>query len=132
MLSELREDPRLKIVEGKKDAKALEYFGITNSYQLNRRSLSEVAEDIDKEAIILTDYDRTGSVLAKKLREVLTQESVNVDVEYRKKLREACGLTKIEELVGKYEKLKGDFHGKDLHRHRKIHGICECGNRRHG
>ena len=54
---------KLIIVEGKKDRKALENFGIFNIVELNKNSISGVVDFVSKEnseCIILTDLDREG------------------------------------------------------------------------
>jgi len=106
VLSELKEDPRPKIVEGEKDKKALEYFGIKNIKMLHGKPLSRLAGDIEGGAILLVDFDRTGRQLAKRLSELLKNESVNADLNYRRDLRRYARINNIEELVVKYNYLE--------------------------
>ena len=127
LLIELKEDNRVKIVEGIKDKRALEYFGITNIRMVHGNSLAQLASSIKEDAILLVDFDRTGKILNKRIAELLKNESVHVDFNYRRDLRKYAKINEIEELVVKYnellEKFGGNRNGKDLHRYSKIHGL---------
>jgi 5S rRNA maturation endonuclease (ribonuclease M5) len=126
-LSELKEDERVKIVEGIKDKRALEYFGIKNIRMLHGNSLAKLTSSIKQDAILLVDFDRTGKIIAKRLADLLKNESIHVDLNYRRDLRKYAKISEIEELVVKYrqllEKFGGNGNGKDLHRHGKIRGL---------
>jgi 5S rRNA maturation endonuclease (ribonuclease M5) len=134
VLLELKEDDRPKIVEGKKDKKALEYFGIKNIKMVHGKPLAQLAATIDSNAILLVDFDRTGRLLAKRLSELLKNESVNADLDYRRKLRKYSKIDNIEELVVKYnnleEKIRSDSYGKNLHRHGQVRGLRSLRDRR--
>jgi 5S rRNA maturation endonuclease (ribonuclease M5) len=122
LLSELAEDGRPKIVEGKKDKKALEEYGISNIVTIHG-PLEEVASRIENEAILLTDFDKRGRMLAQRLCELLRDDGVRVDLEYRAQLRHLAGMIEMEELVSRHQSLKrGVIHGKDLHRYSKVRG----------
>lgn len=127
VICELREDERPKIVEGEKDKRALEHFGIRNIRMIHGKPLSGLAGSIKKDAILLVDFDRTGRQLAKRLSDLLKNESVNADLDYRRKLRKYAKINNLEELVVKYnkleEKFRSDSYGKDLHRHSQIRGL---------
>ena len=127
LLSELREDNRVKIVEGIKDKRALEYFGITNIRMVHGNSLPKLTSSIKEDAILLVDFDRTGRTIAKRIADLLKNESIHVDLNYRRCLRKYAKINEIEELVVKYnellEKFGGNGNGKNLHRHSKIHGL---------
>jgi 5S rRNA maturation endonuclease (ribonuclease M5) len=123
-LTELKESTTTKLVEGKNDRKALEYFGIGNVRTLNS-SLVKVAESLQgsKEVIILTDYDRRGELLTKRLCELLSEEGIRCNLDFRKDIRFLTGIKTFEDLVPKYEKMKeykGVNHGKNLRRYGKI------------
>lgn len=126
-LEELRQDSRLKLVEGIKDKRSLENFGIKNIRTI-RGPLSAVAENLPREAILLTDYDKRGKTTLKRMQELCENEGIRADTDYWKKLRQTARLTKIEELEKKYEELRkeheGVNNGKNLHRHGKIRCLC--------
>jgi len=134
VLSELKEDDRPKIVEGKKDVRALEHFGIKNIVMVHGKPLAELASTIKGDAILLVDFDRTGRTLVKRLCDLLKNESVNADLDYRKKLRRYAKIDNIEELVVKYnnleEKIRSDSYGKNLHRHGQVRGLRSLRDRR--
>ncbi len=127
LLSELKEDERVKIVEGIKDKRALEYFGITNIRMVHGNSLPQLTSSIKQDAILLVDFDRTGRTIAKRIAELLKNESIHVDLNYRRDLRRYAKINEIEELVVKYnellEKFGGNENGKNLHRHGKIRSL---------
>ena len=127
LLSELREDSRVKIVEGIKDKRALEYFGISNIRMIHGNSLAQLTSSIKEDAVLLVDFDRTGKTIAKRIAELLKNESIHVDFNYRRDLRKYAKINEIEELVVKYnellEKFGGNENGKNLHRHSKVHGL---------
>lgn len=91
---------KIIIVEGIKDKKALEFFGIKNIITL-KKPLYAVIEDIiasDKDCIILTDLDKKGKQLYSKLFSKLSQFGVKIDNSFREflfttKLRQIEGLT---------------------------------------
>ncbi len=88
------------IVEGIKDKRALEKLRIENVMSL-KKSLYKVAEDmakLEKECIILTDFDKKGKELYKKLKEGLDKEGVKVDKFFREWLRKHTKLSHIEGL----------------------------------
>jgi 5S rRNA maturation endonuclease (ribonuclease M5) len=99
-LEKLKKDSKEKIVivEGPKDKKALEGFGIKNIIVL-RKPLYLVVEHIvntGKDCIILTDLDKKGKELYGKLASSLKQFGVNVD----DKPREFLFKTKIRQIEG--------------------------------
>jgi len=117
LLTELKEEKYVKIVEGKKDRETLKMFGITNIKTI-KKPLTEVVEEVKgKKAIILTDYDRTGIKLEKRIKELLENKGVTPDMKYKKELQTLTGIKKIEELSKRYEKIKEEVltNGKNLH-----------------
>ena len=121
-IQEMREDSRVKIVEGKRDKMALESFGITNIKTITK-SLQLTAAGVDN-PIILTDYDRRGEQIKKRLEELFKDEGKSVDTSYRHQLRLLTGIKYIEEIVPRYNEIKkryrGEGHGKNLFRHGKV------------
>ncbi|MBS3060039.1 MAG: toprim domain-containing protein [DPANN group archaeon] len=108
LLTELQEDDRIKIVEGKRDQQALEAFGIKNIRKIKGR-LSTFMSRIKEEAmdvIVLTDHDTRGNQLAERLKELAHHEGIKADLGYRKKLRMLSGVLEFEDLVSHYEEIK--------------------------
>jgi len=139
-LEELKKSPYLKLVEGKRDKKALEAFGIDKIRTIHGSlsSLVDKLRETEDEIILLTDFDRRGELLKKRITELCKNDGIEVNLSHRKELRRLTGLNTIEELVSKYEeflerenkKHKGDFYGKNIHRHSEICSSCRSGNRR--
>jgi 5S rRNA maturation endonuclease (ribonuclease M5) len=97
----------LVIVEGKKDKKALESFGVTNIITLSKKPLFEVIEEIsskNKDCIILTDLDKTGKELYSKLNHGLQQFGVKVNNNFRNFLLKRTKLSHVEGLESYMEK----------------------------
>ncbi len=100
-LSEISSEGIPIIVEGKRDRQALRQLGIEGKILTITKPLEEIAEEISsehREAIILTDYDSRGKILAGKLRDLLMNEGVSPNLEFRFELRRYTGLEFIEEL----------------------------------
>jgi 5S rRNA maturation endonuclease (ribonuclease M5) len=106
VMEELASEPFPVIVEGKKDKKALESFGVKNTVLIHTGTLQKLAETTtSKKVIIMTDYDRRGEILRKTLSELFKNEGINVDLEYRKRIRCLTGFINVEELPSKYDEL---------------------------
>lgn len=88
----------LVIVEGKKDMKTLNNFGINNVVSLKNRPLFEIVENVnDREVVLLTDLDSEGRKLFNKLRHLLQRRGVKINNIlrnnlFRTKLRNIEGL----------------------------------------
>ncbi len=91
------------IVEGKRDKEALCSFGLKNVITLHK-GLYETAESLkSREVVILTDFDREGKGIAKKLNKILQSLGYKVDKESRRKISflfSRLRIKKIEELRG--------------------------------
>ena len=112
-LQELREDPKPKLVEGKNDKKNLEALKIQNIRLIHNSSLQKTVEETkEKGVIILTDFDRRGELLLKRLIELFKNEGIEVNTEHRKKLKKLTGLRTFEELVPRYNKIKNEVNPK--------------------
>ena len=99
-LDKLKQDSKenIIIVEGKRDKKALEEFGIKNIIIL-KKPLYLIVEYVvksEKECIILTDLDKKGKELYGKLASSLKQFGVKID----DKPREFLFKTKIRQIEG--------------------------------
>ena len=90
------------IVEGKKDRRSLENLGLKNIKEINKGdNLVEFADKITaKKIIILTDFDRRGALLKKRLKELLETTGRRVDTKYREELNKATGVKYFENLYG--------------------------------
>jgi 5S rRNA maturation endonuclease (ribonuclease M5) len=94
LLSELSEYSgrgAIIIVEGKRDILSLKRLGIDGNFELaTRHSLFNFAERIAQlgsEAVILTDWDRRGNLLAIKLSGYFESFGLKPELEIRNKLR---------------------------------------------
>ena len=100
-LEELR--ARAVIVEGRKDVRALESLGVQNIIPLNNTPLAEFAQKVAEsqihEVIILTDFDREGRKLEKKLDTLLKSYKVRTNRRLRRILM-GFGKGRIEDFKG--------------------------------
>ena len=110
-LEEIAESNILVIVEGYKDKRALEKFGIINIITL-KQPLYKVIEFVSehyKKCIVLTDLDKEGKELYSRISKKLRQRKVKVDDKFREFLFKETKLRQIEGLwryVGRREKLQ--------------------------
>ena len=101
------------VVEGQKDQKSLRSIGISGPIlclQSSRRNIVGFVESltVTKKVIVLTDFDREGVSLAKKLSRMLTAQSLHVNMILWKSLRELTRseVRSIEELPKYHERLQ--------------------------
>jgi len=95
------------IVEGRKDERALRALGLDNIIPLNNTPLAEFARKVAKqiteseihEVIILTDFDKEGRKLEKKLEVLLKSHKVRVNRRLRRILM-GFGKGRIEDFKG--------------------------------
>lgn len=85
------------IVEGKRDTIALKKLGFTNIHEIDR-ALFVVVERVQDEPVVqvLTDYDRRGRDLYRKLTADLKKFNVVVD----ERLHNALRKTKVSHIEG--------------------------------
>jgi 5S rRNA maturation endonuclease (ribonuclease M5) len=101
---------RLVVVEGPKDAKALEITGCcTSTVMCGGRRLEVVAENAAKQSngmpvLVLTDFDSEGERKAGVLETLLAAQPVKVDRQLRKRFRAVFGIRTIEELPAALER----------------------------
>ncbi len=82
LIERLKKENIVILVEGKKDINSLRDIGIKNriiKVSDNQKPLFSLVEDIKKrweEAIILTDWDKHGDELSKKLSRLLERNGV--------------------------------------------------------
>ncbi|MEE9322951.1 MAG: toprim domain-containing protein [Candidatus Aenigmarchaeota archaeon] len=86
----LRElEDKLTIVEGKNDKKALKSLGVKNIIAINGKPLYEVAEIVSKskrEIVILTDFDKKGREIEKRLKNLLQRHKKHPNSRLRGKI----------------------------------------------
>ena len=110
LIDKLREFDGAIIVEGLRDEVALRNLGVrAEIIRLSRLPLSEVALIATQyhEVMILTDLDRKGEELAKKLTQYLEGYKCRVDTETRRELKMITkkDINGIEDLYGLYLKV---------------------------
>jgi len=97
---------QILIVEGKKDEKALRALGLGNIVKINSRPIAKVAQDAvflaekhkNRQVIVLTDFDRTGSRLASRLRLLLQSRKIHANSRIRRDVMN-LGIHRIEEMA---------------------------------
>jgi len=112
------EKGRAIVVEGQRDRDALRRMGISGSIlcvQSSRMNTVGFAEELDnmKEVIILTDFDRQGVYLAKRLARILNSQKVRPNLVLWRELRRLAksDIRSIEELPKYYHRLQNEEHG---------------------
>ena len=106
------------VVEGQRDREALRGMGISGSIlcvQSSRMNAVGFAEELDKtkEVIILTDFDREGVYLAKRLGRILNSQKVRPNLVLWRELRRLAksDIRSIEELPKYYQRLQNEERG---------------------
>lgn len=80
------------LIEGKKDEEALRKLGINGNFMkvsgspLKLFEIAEIAAKSSSKIIILTDFDKKGNELAKKLSEDIQRLGSHADLEIRRKI----------------------------------------------
>jgi 5S rRNA maturation endonuclease (ribonuclease M5) len=79
------------LVEGERDRSALRRLGVRGPIALvhHGRSLSGLAEELrstGRRVIVLTDWDGEGGHLARRIREFLEADSLELDLAFRRRL----------------------------------------------
>ena len=78
-VDKLKEEQTLIIVEGKNDKKALQHFNLENIVTL-ATPLYKILEMMWKEkVVILTDFDKKGKQLYKKIKSLCSQRGIYID-----------------------------------------------------
>ena len=100
------------VVEGQRDRESLRKLGITGrilclqSCRKNTVGFVEELEDVE-DVVVLTDFDRQGVFLAKRLARVLTSQRVHANLVLWRSLRELTrsDVRSVEELPKFYQRL---------------------------
>ncbi|TCK06542.1 toprim domain-containing protein [Phorcysia thermohydrogeniphila] len=88
------------LVEGKRDLKALEMFGIENVVDMKGRKYHDIAEELSESyvgVVLLMDFDPEGETIFRKLTKVLELYGLKIDTSFRERLRE-LGVRFVEEI----------------------------------
>ncbi len=97
-IDKLIESQILIVVEGKNDKKALKNLGLKNVVTLST-PLYQVVEIIkDKEVVILTDFDKKGKELYRKIKSDCSQRGIKINNKLRLFLMTKTQLVHIEGL----------------------------------
>lgn len=104
LIAELREANQSTpvLVEGPRDAAALKKLGLAGEIR-SLHGPGTVLEEADRAAseldalILLTDWDRTGGALAKRLRDNL-KGRLDLDTAFRRRLARSVGVKCVEDL----------------------------------
>ena len=88
--SESEEEGALVVVEGERDRRSLRRLGLEGPVVLVHRgeTLSRTAHRLvghGRRVIVLTDWDREGGLFARRLKEFLEAERIDLDLEYRRR-----------------------------------------------
>ncbi|MPW38142.1 hypothetical protein GBV73_00195 [Thermococcus sp. 101 C5] len=111
IIDKLREFEGVILVEGMRDEVALRKLGVeTEIIRLSRLPLAEIALIASHyhDVMILTDFDRKGEELAKKLTRYLEGYKCRVDTETRRELKKIAkkDIKGIEDLYSLYIRVK--------------------------
>jgi len=116
-LKELSEAGAIIIVEGRKDAASLRYLGINGEIQLaSQQPLLEFTESLfkrGKNLVLLTDWDKKGGLIARKIIKHLLAYGIMPDVDIRSRLRSLSKkrIKDIESLNHYINNLRYEIHG---------------------
>jgi len=114
--------PFLIIVEGRRDILSLRNLGIKEEIEIVKCANKPTAEfcekiaETGKEAVILTDWDRKGGILASRLAEQFQNLNVSYHTEYRETLLfyTKKEIKDVESLFSHAEKLKNSDDGRKI------------------
>lgn len=116
-LKELSKAGAIIIVEGRKDVDSLRFLGIHGEIQLASQQpllyLTELLSGSGKEIVLLTDWDKKGSFIAKKIINHLFAYGIIPNTDIRSRLRSLSKkrIKDIESLNNYINKLRYEIHG---------------------
>lgn len=116
-LNEYAHKGAILIVEGRKDADSLRCLGIKGEIRFATQQplfdLSESLSNSKKEIVLLTDWDKKGELIAKKLMKHLLIHGIIPKTDIRSKLRSLSKkrIKDIESLNNYVNKLRYEVHG---------------------
>jgi len=116
-LKDLSDMGAIIIVEGRKDVESLRSLGINGDIKLSsQQPLIDITEQLSrcgKDIVILTDWDRKGGIVARKMIDYLQAYGIipNIDIRGRIRFLVKKRIKDIESLSKYIEKLRYDMHG---------------------
>ena len=116
-LQVLAENGAIIVVEGKKDMSSLLHLGIKGDIKLaSQQPLLEFTEQLSKsgkEIIILTDWDKKGGTVARKIIQYLLAYGIRPNTDIRSKIRALVKkrIKDIESLNNYVNRLRYEIHG---------------------
>ncbi len=105
------------VVEGRKDVNSLISLGIKGEIKLaSQQPLLEFTEQLSKrskEIILLTDWDRKGGIMARKIIQYLLSYGIMPDIEIRSRIRALVKkrIKDIESLNNYVDRMRSEFYG---------------------
>ncbi|MDQ7055960.1 MAG: toprim domain-containing protein [Persephonella sp.] len=84
-----KSDGIVVIVEGKRDRDKLKKAGVEHIYSIRGRRFYDILEELEnsRKVVILTDLDRQGEKICKKLSHMFQKEGIPVDTAFRESLK---------------------------------------------
>lgn len=116
-LQTLGDDGAIIVVEGRRDADSLRFLGIKGDIKLaSQQPLLEFTESLSKsgnEIVLLTDWDKKGGILARKIINYLAAYGITPNTDIRSKIRNLVKkrIKDIESLNNYVNKLRYELHG---------------------
>ena len=116
-LKELVKAGAIIIVEGRKDEGSLRYLGINGDIQFaSKQPLLDLTDSLSKtgkEIVILTDWDKKGNLVARKIIKHLSAYGIMPNTKIRLKLRSLSKkrIKDVESLNNYVNKLRYEIHG---------------------
>lgn len=105
------------VVEGRKDAESLRFLGIKGNIKLaSQQPLLEFTEFLSKsgkEIVLLTDWDKKGGIVARKIIQYLLAYGIMPNIDIRSKIRVLVKkrIKDIESLNNFINKLRYELYG---------------------
>ena len=116
-LQTLAESGAIIVVEGKKDAESLRFLGIKGEIKLASRQplldFTEILSRSGKEIVLLTDWDKKGGMVARRISKYLLIYGIMPDTQIRLRIRALVKkrIKDVESLNNYVNKLRYEVHG---------------------
>jgi len=116
-LKELADSGAIIVVEGRKDVESLQLLGVKGEVRLaSQQPLLEFTEMLSKsgkEIVLLTDWDKKGGILTRKIKTYLLDYGITPDTSIRGRLRTLVKkrIKDIESLNNYVDKLRYELYG---------------------
>lgn len=116
-LKEFAQAGAIIIVEGRKDEGSLRYLGINGDFQFaSQQPLLDLTDSLSKtgkDIVLLTDWDKRGSLVACKIIKYLSAYGIVPNTEIRLRLRSLSKkrIKDVESLNNYVNKLRYEIHG---------------------